>query len=70
MYLISIKTADVIQNQTTENVEMIVRGSDDQITRILLKDFVKSNSNQLFQKGNLDQFEIEHRNIGTVNFLS
>ena len=70
MYLINIKTADVMQNQTTENIEMIIRGSDGQISRILLKDYVKSNSNQLFQKGNLDQFEIEHHNIGTVNFSS
>ena len=70
MYLISIKTADVVQNATTEDVEMIVRGSDGQIARILLKDYSKSDSNQLFQKGNLDQFEIDHQNIGTVNFFS
>ncbi len=69
MYLISIKTGDVSQNKTTENVEMIIRGSDGQIARILLKDYAKSNSNQLFQQGNLDQFEIEHRNIGNVNFF-
>jgi GrpB-like predicted nucleotidyltransferase (UPF0157 family) len=69
MYLISIQTADVQQNKTTENVEIIVRGSDGQIARILLKDYAKLNPNQLFQKGNLDQFEIEHQNIGTVNFF-
>ena len=68
MYLISIQTGDVSQNETIENVEMIVRGSDGQITKILLKDYAISNDKQLFQKGNLDLFEIEHENIGNVKY--
>jgi hypothetical protein len=70
MYLISIQTGDISENEIIENVEMIVRGSDGQIAKILLKDYAKSNDKQLFQKGNLDQFEIEHKNIGNVRFSS
>lgn len=65
-YLISIQTADVTQIKTTENVEMIVRGSDGQIAKILLKDYAKLNDKQLFQKGNFDEFEIEYKDIGNV----
>jgi hypothetical protein len=66
MYLITIQTTDVSPTETIENVEMIVRGSDGQIAKILLKDYSKLNDKQLFQKGNLDEFEIEHKNIGNV----
>ena len=47
---------------------MIIRGSDGQIEKISLKDYAKSKNKQLFQKGNLDEFEIEHQNIGNVRF--
>jgi len=68
-YLIAIQTADASQSETTENIEMIVRGSDGQITKILLKDYRKFNDKQLFQKGNLDEFEIEHKDIGSVRLV-
>jgi hypothetical protein len=48
---------------------MIVRGSDGQIPKILLKDYRKFNDKQLFQKGNLDEFEIEHKDIGSVRLV-
>jgi hypothetical protein len=69
MYLISIQTANVSQNKTTENVEMIIRGSNGQIAKILMKDYAKFNEKQLFQKGNFDEFEIEHPDIGNVKLF-
>lgn len=45
---------------------MIVRGSEGQITRILLKDYAKQNDKTLFQRGNFDEFEIDYEDIGTV----
>jgi hypothetical protein len=45
---------------------MIVRGSNGQIAKILLKDYAKLNDKQLFQKGNFDEFEIEYKDIGNV----
>ena len=66
LYTISIRTADVVQNQVPENVEMSIQGSDKQIGKILLKDHAKENQQPFFQRGNLDQFEIEHENIGKV----
>ena len=48
---------------------MIVRGSDGQIAKILLKDYAKLNDKQLFQKGNFDEFEIEYENIGNVKTI-
>ena len=66
MYAISIRTADVIQNETTEDIEMSIQGSDKQIARIFLKDYAKEKHKAIFQRTNLDQFEIEHENIGQV----
>jgi len=48
---------------------MIVRGSDGQIAKILLKDYAKLNDKKLFQKGNFDEFEIEYENIGNVKTI-
>jgi hypothetical protein len=48
---------------------MIVRGSDRQIAKILLKNFAKLNNKELFQRGNLDEFEIEYENIGNVKLF-
>ncbi|CAF2907936.1 unnamed protein product [Rotaria sp. Silwood2] len=69
-YLVTLRTANVSQMETTENVEMIVRGSDGQIAKILLKDYAKSNGKPLFQQGNLDEFEIEHEDIGTIESVT
>lgn len=66
LYNISIRTANVIQHQTTENIEMSIQGSDKQIAKIFLKDYVNEKDKRIFQPGNLDQFEIEHENIGKV----
>ncbi|CAF3803025.1 unnamed protein product [Rotaria sordida] len=70
IYLITIRTADVPQTETTDNVEMIVRGSDGQIAKILLKDYAKLNDKQLFQQGNLDEFEIEYEDIGNIESIT
>jgi hypothetical protein len=66
MYSITVTTADVQQTETIGNVEMNIHGSNGQIDKILLKDHVKSNENQLFQKGSSDQFEITDKDIGNV----
>ena len=69
IYLVTVRTANVVQTATTENVEMIVRGSDGQIAKILLKDYAKLKEKQLFRQGNLDEFEIEHNDIGDVRLF-
>lgn len=69
-YLILIQTANVIQTETTENVEMIVRGSQGQIGKFLLKQNQNKVNPLLFQSGNLDEFELNHKNIGEVNIFS
>ncbi|CAF0753759.1 unnamed protein product [Rotaria sp. Silwood1] len=69
-YFVTIQTANVSQKETAENVEMIVRGSDGQIAKILLNDYAKSIDKQLFQQGNLDEFEIEHDDIGNIESIT
>ncbi|CAF4208316.1 unnamed protein product [Adineta steineri] len=69
-YIITIQTGDVPQQETTENIEITVRGSDEQIDKILLKDYAKFNNEQLFQKGNLDEFEIDHTDIGNIESIT
>ncbi len=66
MYLVTVQTGDGQQEITIGNIEMSIRGSDGETDKILLKDHVKSNEQQLFQKGSLDQFEIKHKDIGNV----
>ena len=68
-YSIVVQTADVPQTNTTDNVEMIVRGSDGQIGKFPLKERAKVNNATLFQRGHVDEFEVEHPNIGNVNRL-
>lgn len=68
-YSILVQTADVPQTQTTENVEMIVRGSAGQIMKFPLREHAKTSKDALFQRGNLDEFEVEHPNIGNVTSL-
>lgn len=70
LYTISIRTADVNQPQTPDNVEMIIRGSDREISKIRLKDYTKEEQQACFQRGNLDQFDIEHEYIGKVRSYS
>jgi hypothetical protein len=45
---------------------MNIHGSHGEINKILLKDFVQSNEQEIFQKGSLDQFEIKEKDIGNV----
>jgi len=45
---------------------MSIHGSHGTIEKILLKDFIQSNEQEIFQKGNLDQFEIKEKDIGNV----
>jgi len=45
---------------------MNIHGSDGEINKILLKKFVQSNEQEIFQKGSLDQFEIKEKDIGNV----
>jgi len=66
VYLIRIQTGDAVQSQTNDNVEMIIRGMNGQISKILLKDFSTSQEKELFQRANLDEFEIEYESIGNV----
>ncbi|CAF0906528.1 unnamed protein product [Adineta steineri] len=69
-YIITIQTGDVPQQETTENIEITIRGSDEQIDKILLKDYAKFNNEQLFQKGNVDEFEIDHTDIGNIESIT
>lgn len=48
---------------------MIIRGSNGQLAKILLKNYAKFKDKQLFQKGNCDEFEIENGNIGNVRII-
>lgn len=69
-YFVTVQTANVLQKNTTENVEMIVRGSNGQIAKMLLKNCAKHRNKSLFEQGNLDEFEIEHKDIGNVRNIS
>ena len=69
-YLIAIQTSDVPQAVTTDSVEIILRGSNGQIPKTLLKDHAKMKDELVFQQGNIDEFEIECPDIGTVRQLS
>ena len=66
IYSIKVKTADVQQMSTIDNIQMFIHGSNGQIDKILLKDHAKSEQEKLFQRGSLDQFEIKHHDIGNV----
>ncbi|CAF1409527.1 unnamed protein product [Adineta ricciae] len=69
-YLIAIQTSDVPQAVTTDSVEIIVRGSNGQIPKTLLKDHAKMKDELVFQEGNIDEFEIEHSDIGTIESVT
>lgn len=45
---------------------MSIHGSNGEIAKFLLKNCAKNKDKELFQRGNDDQFEIEHDNIGNV----
>lgn len=66
IYFINIKTFDVNQAEINENIEMSIHGSNGEIAKFLLKNCAKNKDKELFQRGNDDQFEIEHDNIGNV----
>ncbi|CAF1366454.1 unnamed protein product [Rotaria magnacalcarata] len=70
VYLVTIQTADVSQSKTTDNVEMIVRGSEGQIAKLLLKDYAQILDENIFQQGNSDAFEIEHEDIGNIESIT
>lgn len=46
---------------------MIIRGSEGKISKFLLKEHSKSADRPLFQSGNLDEFLVDHKNIGQVS---
>lgn len=66
MYVITIKTIDIQRTNAIDNIQMSIQGSDGDIDKILLKDFVKNNEHQIFQKDSLNQFEFEQKDIGNV----
>ncbi|CAF2065081.1 unnamed protein product [Rotaria magnacalcarata] len=70
VYLVTIQTADVSQSKTTDNVEMIVRGSEGQLAKLLLKDYAQILDENIFQQGNSDAFEIEHEDIGNIESIT
>ncbi|CAF1064509.1 unnamed protein product [Rotaria sordida] len=70
IYSITIRTADVQRIDTIENIEMSIHGSNGHIDKILLKDHVKSNQQKIFQKGSLDEFEIEDKDIGDIESIT
>jgi hypothetical protein len=61
-----VKTVDVQRTDAIDNIEMSIYGSNGQIDKILLKDFVKLNEQKIFQKESFDQFEIKEKDIGNV----
>jgi hypothetical protein len=61
-----MKTIDIQRTDVIDNIEMSIHGSNGDIDKILLKDFVKVNEQRIFQKGSLDQFEIKQKDIGNV----
>ncbi|UJR35879.1 hypothetical protein I4U23_028622 [Adineta vaga] len=69
-YLIAIETGDVTEMIATDSIEIIVRGSDGQISKISLKEHAKVKDGELYQKGNVDEFEIEHPDIGTIESIT
>ncbi|CAF2520074.1 unnamed protein product [Rotaria sp. Silwood2] len=70
IYSVTIQTADVQQTDTIENIEMIIHGSNGQIDKILLKDHIKSDEQQIFQQGSLDEFEIKDEDIGDIESIT
>ena len=68
-YIITIQTGEGSPVDTTDSIEMIIRGVDGQMAKMLLKDHVQVNDNPLFQRGALDEFEIEHADIGQVGLI-
>jgi hypothetical protein len=65
-YLIIVKTIDVPGTEAIENIEMSIHGSNGQIDKMLLKNFVKSNEQPIFRQGSVDRFEIQQKDIGNV----
>ncbi|CAF1216392.1 unnamed protein product [Adineta steineri] len=69
-YLVTVHTAWVQPAEPIENIQLTIRGSDGSIDKVLLKDYAKSNEQQLFQKGSSDQFEIKHKDIGKIENIT
>ncbi|CAF4374109.1 unnamed protein product, partial [Adineta steineri] len=53
-----------------KNIQLTIRGSDGSIDKVLLKDYAKSNEQQVFQNGSSDQFEIKHKDIGKIENIT
>ncbi|CAF3864693.1 unnamed protein product [Adineta steineri] len=69
-YLVTVHTAWVQPPEPIKNIQLTIRGSDGSIDKVLLKDYAKSNEQQLFQKGSSDQFEIKHKDIGKIENIT
>lgn len=61
-----IQTADVLQTEKTDNIQINIQGTDGEIEKFLLKNNIKSTNQRIFQQGSLDLFEIKHKDIGQV----
>ncbi|UJR10158.1 hypothetical protein I4U23_014374 [Adineta vaga] len=70
VYMVTVHTGNVRHDETVENIEMSVHGSNGDIEKVLLKDHWKSDEQSTFQKGSVDQFEIKHKDIGNIESIT
>ena len=67
VYLIEVQTGKETNAGVDAPVDIVITGSNGELPKFALKD-AKSNNKDLFEKGNLDIFELKEKDIGKVNF--
>lgn len=65
-YFITTKTFDVHRTSAIDRIQMSIVGSQGQIDKIHLRDFLRSNEREMFQKGSFNQFELKEKDIGNA----
>ena len=67
VYQIEVQTGKEASAGVDAPVDIVITGSNGELPKFALKN-AKSNNKDLFEKGNLDVFELKEKDIGKVNF--
>ena len=67
VYQIEVQTGKETGAGVDAGVDIVITGSNGELPKFALKN-AKSNNKDLFEKGNLDIFELKEKDIGKVNF--
>lgn len=67
-YFVSVKTGDKMNAGTDSNVKLTIIGNKSSLESFALDAKSSKKKKNLFEKGNLDEFEFESTDVGKVNY--